>query len=132
MGRFAHDADLLDSFEGFCLNNRIKAGVFNLVGALKSVKLGYYDQKAKKYVNCVQLEKKLEIASCSGNISLRGSRIFVHAHITLADLKGRCWGGHLMKGSKIFAAEYFIQELKGKEFIRVYDKATGLNLWPLK
>ncbi|HNV23772.1 MAG TPA: DUF296 domain-containing protein, partial [Candidatus Omnitrophota bacterium] len=88
-----------------------------------------YKQQEQQYVECVSLEKKLEIVSCLGNISLKENKPFVHAHITLADLKGQCYGGHLMPGTIIFAAEYYIKELTGLELQRGLDQETGLSLW---
>ena len=74
-------------------------------------------------------EGNFEIVSCSGNISLKESEIFVHAHIVLADDKSQCFGGHLMPGCILFAGEYYIQELAGGKFRRKYDPETGLALW---
>jgi len=111
--------------------SHIKLGVFSVIGALTGAKLGYYKQDEKKYTDCVSLDKKLEIASCTGNISLLNSEIFVHAHIVLADHSGKAYGGHLMPGSTIFAAEYYIQELKGTPLERTRDPETGLNLWKI-
>ncbi|MBF0522099.1 MAG: DNA-binding protein, partial [Candidatus Omnitrophica bacterium] len=51
------------------------------------------------------------------------------AHIMLADWEGRCYGGHLMPGTMIFAAEYCIKELTGLELHRGHDQETGLSLW---
>ncbi len=129
VGRFKLRSDLLMSLTEFCKEENIKLGVFFVIGALTNAKLGYYDQDAKEYVECVSLDKKLEITSCIGNISLKDVEIFVHAHITLADHKGHCYGGHLMPGSIIFAAEYYIKELAGGELERKYDPETGLSLW---
>ena len=133
IGRFKTKSDLLVSLTNLCQKEDIKLGVFSVIGALTKVKLGYYNQPAKEYVECVQLNKKLEIASCIGNISLKDTKkdakIFIHAHITLADLTGQCYGGHLMPGSIIFAAEYYIKELTGGQLNREYDPETGLNLW---
>jgi len=129
IGRFQFKEDLLESITGLCEKENIRLGTFSVIGALTSVKLGYYKQDEKKYVECASLDKKLEIASCIGNISLKDSRIFVHAHITLADHKGACYGGHLVPGSSIFAAEYCVTELLGKELHRERDPETGLPLW---
>jgi uncharacterized protein len=129
IGRFEAEKDLLQEITGYCKKNKIQLGTFNIIGALKSAKLGYYDQTEKKYVFGVNLNKKLEICSCMGNISLKGEKIMVHAHVNLADLKGRCYGGHLLEGSRIFAAEFIIQELKGAVLTRKTDPATGLPLW---
>lgn len=130
IGRFPYKTDLLLSISEFCKKENIRLGVFTVIGALTSVRLGYYDREKDTYVECASLDKKLEITSCTGNISLKDSDIFIHAHITLADLSAQCYGGHLMKGSLIFAAEYRIQELIGGKMQRVPDTDTGLHLWP--
>ncbi len=129
IGRFRSRADLLESLTDFCVREGIRLGIFSVIGALSSARLGYYDQDAKQYVECVRLDKKLEIASCIGNISLKDSKVFVHAHITLADLQGKCHGGHLMPGAAVFAAEYYIKELTGGVLERRSDPETGLSLW---
>ena len=130
VGRFKSKTDLLNSLTELCRREDIKLGVFFVIGALTGVKLGYYKQDEKQYTECLVLDKKLEITSCMGNISLKDSQIFVHAHVTLADHNGQCYGGHLMPGSFIFAAEYYIQEFTGGDLKREYDPVTGLNLWP--
>ncbi len=129
LGRFEAGNDLLDSLTGFCKEQNIRLGVFNLIGAVRNAKLGYYDQGQKKYTGCVDLDKKLEISSCMGNISVKDGEIMVHAHITLADMDGKAFGGHLMQGTEVFAAEFFIQELVGAELVRGKDEKTGLPLW---
>lgn len=129
IGKFSHKADLLESLNKFCQDNNIKLGVFSVIGAVRCAKMGYYKQDEQQYIECVNLEKKLEIVSCLGNISLKDEKPFVHAHITLADWQGQCYGGHLMPGTVIFAAEYYIKELTGLELKRGLDKETGLSLW---
>jgi len=129
IGRFRAETGLLEALTDFCKKENIQLGVFSVIGALTRAKLGFYKQDEKKYAECVSLDKRLEITSCMGNISLLDSEIFVHAHITLADHNGAAYGGHLMSGSTIFAAEYYIKELKGATFKRMYDPETGLNLW---
>ncbi|MFH1369524.1 MAG: PPC domain-containing DNA-binding protein [Elusimicrobiota bacterium] len=129
IGRFEYGDDLLESLNGFCRKRKIKAGFFNLIGAVQNAKLGYYSQSEKKYTGCVEINKKLEIASCMGNVSIKEGEIFVHAHIVLADYTGKASGGHLMPGTKVFAAEYVIQELKNGKLVRVKDSVTGLPLW---
>ena len=129
IGRFQCGDDLLGSLTELCKKENIRAGVFSLIGAVQNAKLGYYDQAEKKYTGCVELNEKLEVVSCTGNISLKDGEIFVHAHIGLADNQGKAYGGHLMPGTIIFAAEYYIQELTGVTLERVKDMVTGLPLW---
>ena len=42
IGRFQHKSDLLLSLTEFCKKEDIRLGVFTVIGAVKSVKLGYY------------------------------------------------------------------------------------------
>ncbi|MCK5451572.1 MAG: DNA-binding protein [Candidatus Omnitrophica bacterium] len=132
IGRFAIGEDLLGTLTQFCEEKAIKLGEFAIIGAVKHAKMGYYLQNEQKYIDCVDLKKTLEITACLGNISLMNGKIFVHAHITLADHDGKCYGGHLMPGTEIFAAEYHIKELLGVELKRERDPETGLFLWKNK
>ena len=122
--------DLLLGLTDVCRKNNVTLGVFNAIGAVNKASLGYYDQLEKKYVETLNIDKKLEIASCSGNISLSGdNEIFVHAHVVFAGHDGRCYGGHLMPGASVFACEYHITEFEGIVLKRRKDSNTGLNLW---
>ena len=121
--------DLLKALTDICNQENIRLGEFSLVGALKGVFMGYYLQAEQKYVTCVELKDTLEIASCIGNVSLKEGEIFVHVHIVVADHNGVCYGGHLMEGSEVFAAEYVVRELTGIDLNRVLDDETGLSLW---
>jgi predicted DNA-binding protein with PD1-like motif len=129
LGRFECGDDLLNAITEFCRKNKIQLGIFNVIGAVKSAKLGYYNQDKKQYTTCIELNEKLEIASCMGNISLKDGEIIAHAHIVLGDMKGKSYGGHLMPGAKIFAAEFYVHELVGAELHRAKDAVTGLPLW---
>ena len=129
MGRLQAGDDLLPALTEFCNNNNIKLGAFSVIGAVTQAKLGYFDQENKQYTGCVELDKKLEIASCMGNISLKDGGIMVHAHIVLADWEGKAYGGHLMPGTNVFAAEFNILEYTGAELNRGKDAVTGLPLW---
>ena len=105
----------------------METGVFWAIGALSSAELGYYDQVKHEYGK-IPVEEPVELASCSGNISIRDGQPFVHAHAVLADREGKTLGGHLMKGC-VFAAEVHLQELSGQSVRRVHDPITGLKLW---
>jgi predicted DNA-binding protein with PD1-like motif len=76
----------------------------------------------------VDLEGPLEILSCIGNISLKDGIPFVHAHMTLADAKGRAYGGHVMPGC-IVGATFEVTVLAYKfELTRKLDPHTQLHL----
>ena len=123
-----HNEDLLNAIEAFCNKASIQTAVFSLIGAVKSVTLGSYDQNQQVYVTAKRQEP-LEIVHCTGNISLRDGNIAVHAHAVLADEHGQTIGGHLFSETLVFAGEMFIQELIGPSLERQYDNTTGLYLW---
>jgi len=123
-----HGDDLHGAITGYCLKNKIKAGLILAVGALKNAKVSFYDQAKKKYL-AETFNRPLEILSCLGNVSLKDGQPFVHAHLTVSDKSGRVFGGHLEKGSIVFACECAILETSGELLNRKFDKLTALNLW---
>ncbi|MCK9564747.1 MAG: DNA-binding protein [Methanothrix sp.] len=125
--RLDHGADIIGQITNLAEENKIKTGALSAIGALSRAELGYYDQVSHEYCK-ISLEEPVELASCSGNISIREGLPFVHAHAVLSDRTGRTWGGHLVCGT-IFAAELYLQELSGLPLKRVPDSITGLKLW---
>ena len=99
------------------LKKDIKAGwIVTCVGSLTDVTL--------RYANCSahELHGHFEIVSLVGTLSQRGDS---HLHLCMSDSKGKCIGGHLLRGSKVFTtAEIVIGESKDLEFIRAADGAT--------
>lgn len=126
--RLPHSGDLLDELNKICLEKGIAAGSISVIGAVKSARVGFYNQSEKKY-EAIVFDKSLEIASCTGNISLKEGKPFAHLHITLSDRDGSVYGGHLMPGTIIFAAEAHIQSFEGEAPVRERDEGTGLPLW---
>ncbi|MEM0498176.1 MAG: DUF296 domain-containing protein [Methanothrix sp.] len=122
-----HGSDIMEAIRDAAADLSIYAGFFSVIGALSSVDLAYYDQKEKVYRQR-SFEGEFEIASCTGNISLKDGQRFVHAHIALADENYNLFGGHLL-GGRVFAAELHIMGLEGEPPVREYDPVTGLFLW---
>lgn len=127
LARLDYDSEILESITSIAEKLSIDIGAFTAIGALKSAQLGYYDQDSHQY-RSIEIDHPVEIASLTGNISIRDSRPFVHAHAVLADSAGKATAGHLQKG-RIFAAELYLQELRGELLVRVHDPVTDLYLW---
>lgn len=127
IARLDHGVDIISQIADLAKNEKIGAAVFSAIGALMQADLAYYDQASREYRK-IAIDKPVELVSCSGNISIRDSQPFVHAHASIADSEGCVWGGHLI-GGKAFAAEICVQELFGEPLIRKYDPITGLYLW---
>jgi predicted DNA-binding protein with PD1-like motif len=121
-------ADLYESISKICTEEDIKIGRVTALGAVQQAAFAYYDQKRKLY-KPITFKKHLEILNCTGNVSLKDGKPFVHVHATFADSKGTVVGGHLTAGTVVFACELTIEELEGKALDRKPDEITGLNLW---
>jgi uncharacterized protein len=130
VGRLPHGGDLITALEAFCGRHEIQTAVFSLIGAVSSATLGTYDQKQQVYVTFT-VEGSLEVLSCTGNISVKDGKPFVHAHVILCGEEGKTIGGHLFPGTVIFAGEAHITELNGPPLVREYDRTTGLMLWDM-
>jgi predicted DNA-binding protein with PD1-like motif len=127
MVRFRQDADLIRSITELARRKGIEAGSFTAIGALKRAKLGYYDQKNRKYRE-MMIAAPHELVSCVGNVSLSEGKPFVHAHVVLGDEKGNTKAGHLLEGI-VFAAEVHLRQLEGPKLERKLDEVTNLWLW---
>jgi len=125
VGRLPYDCECVRELTTFAEKHNIKSAVFNLIGAAKSAKLAYYDQKAKKYRE-FEVNEETEVVSCTGNISWKDGRPFVHAHASLAKEDGTTVGGHL-RGMRVFAVEVYLRRFKDP-IERIPDEVTGLNL----
>ena len=121
------DVDLVQSITGFATDRGIETGSLVAIGALKKAKLGYYDQKKNRYRE-IKVDSPTEIASCTGNISLREGRPFAHIHVVLSDANGNTKAGHLLEGT-VFVAEVHLRTLQGARLERRHDNSSGLWLW---
>ena len=128
MGNLDRGADLLESLTRLCADRGVSLGRITGIGAVQKAAIGYFDQASKEY-QTISLDRRLEITSLLGNVSLKEGNPMVHAHITLADEEGRCYGGHLAPGTVVFVFEYQIEVFTGDRIERVLDPDSGLFLW---
>ena len=128
--RIFEDEDLAEAIQKRTEESGVKAGFFMLIGSLKKAVIGYYSER--RY-NSIQLAGPLEIASCTGNVSIdKSGEILIHSHIVVANEKGEAFGGHLMKDSFVGAtAELVIVEAAEVNLERIFDEKKKLNLWRL-
>jgi len=112
--------DLKEELVKFTRESHIQAGcILTCVGSLKRASLRMADENVTK-----ELEKKFEITSLVGTLSLDG----VHLHITLTDETGSAIGGHLKENCLIYStAEIVIGELENVTFSRQPDAETGFK-----
>ena len=128
VGRLPHGKDLFASVKYFCKESSIQTATFSIFGAVSSATIGNFDQKQHVYVTLTE-RSPLDILVCTGNVSLNDQDLFIHAHIVLADKRGKIVGGNLFSETIIYAGEIDLQELIGNPLERTYDETTGLLLW---
>lgn len=128
VGRLPYGSDLLDGLTAFAKQEGIQIGKITAIGATMHAVVAYYDQTTRTY-NPMEFSGGMEILALNGNISLRDGEPFVHAHILLGDREGKTFGGHLMKGTTLWALELFVEEYEGDYLDRKPDPETGLWLW---
>jgi hypothetical protein len=120
-------SDLLKELNDFVHTQGINLAWFS--GAVSSATFRYYDQPTQSWVD-LQHDQRLEVAGMVGNVSLLNGEPIVHAHITFADEKGRCFGGHLGPNTMVFNIEILLTTLSAsKSVVRKMDSQTGLTIW---
>jgi predicted DNA-binding protein with PD1-like motif len=127
--RFVENEDILETATDVAEKAGISVGFFFLIGTLKKAKLGFF--REGKY-EAIEMNQPLEIVSCLGNVSIRKSMVFAHAHIAVSNDKGIVFGGHVMPECIIGATgELVLVEAKGLRLIRKFDEEIKLHLWSL-
>lgn len=116
--RLEPGTDLRDALAEYVLERNIRAGIIlSGVGSLHCPTLRYANNHAH-----TQLDGYFEILSLSGTLSCTGN----HIHMMIADSKGKCYGGHLVTGCRVYTtAEIVMAELPGWNFSREPDERTG-------
>lgn len=120
--------DAYDSLTEYARTNNIRAASLTFLGAVRRASLRYYDQDERRYVDFT-IDEHLEVLAGVGNLSVLDGEPFLHAHAAFADADGRAFGGHLNRGTEVFALEATIWQLDGTAPVREPDDCTGLTLW---
>lgn len=120
--------EVISTLTDYCAKQGIKAAVFNGIGAVERIKIGYYELKTKKYFWSEE-EGDLEVASMNGNVAIVDGKPFVHAHAVLSrcDDTYSCIGAHVKEAYVAVTLEVFLEELDMK-LGRALNEEIGLKL----
>jgi uncharacterized protein len=119
--------DVSAELERFAAAHNLSGSSFKAIGALQSVKLGWFDWKTKKYKTAVALREQVELLSLIGDIALKDGRPQVHAHVVVGRSNGRAYGGHLLEGKVRPTCEIILTESPvGMQ--RQFDPESGIAL----
>lgn len=118
--RLTLGTDLKQAVVAYVKQQGILAGsLLSCVGCLShaSIRLANESQS-------LELDGPLEILTLSGTLTPE----HVHLHVSVADKKGRVYGGHLQDGSIVsFTAEVCLAEYTNMSFCREPDPTTGFT-----
>lgn len=126
--RLATGDDLTSAITTYCADNGIRSASVAFLGAVRRASLRYYNQDEKRYQD-FDIHEHLEIVAGTGNVSVLDGEPFLHAHAAFADEDGHAYGGHVNRGTEVFAVEVTLVELSGVAPVRQLDETTGLMLW---
>ena len=91
--------ELAEGLLQFAKEQKLSSASFKAVGALSSVRLGWFSWESKRYEPSVTLDEQVELLSLIGDIALKDGQPVVHAHAVIGRKDGTAHGGHLLKAS---------------------------------
>jgi predicted DNA-binding protein with PD1-like motif len=109
-------SDLYEAVSGYLREHDIRAGSVACIGAVRSARLGWWDQEDEEY-RFFDVSEPCEVISGTGSVSEVGGEPFLHLHISLGNRTGQMVGGHVEAGTEVYAMELTIQELVGDPLI---------------
>lgn len=126
--RLERGEELIATLTDFCTKRGIQSAVFQGIGAVEQVEIGYYDLGKREYY----FKKEagvFEVASMQGNVALVEGKPFIHAHAVLSrcDETLECIGAHIKEAYVAVTLEVFFTALD-TPVSRSLDADIGLKL----
>ena len=124
--RFERGESVLDLFHAFLAEREIRFGYFSAIGAVGHVTFGYYRLDTQSYI-WHEVDEDVEVASWSGNVSIRDGAPWAHTHAVFGKMDGSTLGGHVRDAIVGATLELVLNVLPGR-MDRELDPAIGLAL----
>ena len=119
--------EIIESLKKLCMDEDIRLGRVEAIGATDRAVIGVFDPEKKEY--CTEkIDEFMEIASLNGNITAVGGKPYIHLHAALADRRYVIHGGHVFEMRVGATCEMFVTVLDGA-VTRNKDEELGINLW---
>lgn len=123
IARCERGEDLYSCLTKLVVENNIRSGCFQVIGAVKKGKLGVFENGKYEWI---EHEGALEISSCIGNVAIKEGKPFVHCHAVLGDHKGTVISGHVGEGCIVEPTAEIHMQIYDGEIRRRPDPDTGL------
>jgi predicted DNA-binding protein with PD1-like motif len=119
--------ELASGLSRFAAEHKLSAASFKAVGALSSVRLGWFSWESKTYKPSVNLDEQLELLSLIGDVALKDGKPVVHAHAVVGKEDGTAHGGHLLEAHIRPTCEVVLTE-SPSHLQKFVDPESGLAL----
>lgn len=121
--------EIVETLKKFCVDEDIKLGTVQGIGATNDVEIGGFETDTKEY-HSKKYEGDYEIAPLLGNITTMDGEVYLHIHINLAGIDNKAISGHLNSAVVSATFECVIHRIDG-EVDREFSNEIGLNLLEL-
>jgi predicted DNA-binding protein with PD1-like motif len=112
--RFSTGDELLSGLTDLALKNHITAAYVTGIGGLSTGMLGWGDPSNGAFKK-IPIDRKAELVSLVGDISMRDGRPYVHLHGVVAFSDGTTRGGHVIEAHIAPVAEIAVVALESGE-----------------
>ena len=119
--------ELAAELKKFAADQQLTGSSFKAIGALASVKLGWFNWKTKRYDTSVELNEQIELLSLIGDIAVKDGKPQVHAHVVIGKSDGTALGGHLIEAKVRPTCELVLTE-SPVHLQKQIDPESGLAL----
>jgi uncharacterized protein len=119
--------ELAAGLRQFAKEQKLSAASFKAVGALSSVRLGWFSWETKRYEPSVTLDEQVELLSLIGDVALKDDEPVVHAHAVVGKKDGTAHGGHLLEARIRPTCEVVLTESPA-HLQKFVDPESGLAL----
>jgi predicted DNA-binding protein with PD1-like motif len=127
---FSKGDEILSGLTEFAEREKIAAGYFSAIGALKSARFGWFDPERKAYRD-IPINRQVELISLIGDVGLVNGAPQIHAHGAVGLPDGRVRGGHLLHAIAWPTLELFFTACP-TTLIKKHDDETDLFLFDAK
>jgi predicted DNA-binding protein with PD1-like motif len=119
--------ELASGLKQFASEQEMSGSSFKAIGALSSVKLGWFNWQTKQYQNAVALDEQVELLSLIGDIASKDGEPQVHAHVVVGRSDGTAHGGHLLEAIVRPTCEVILTE-SPRHLQKQIDPESGIAL----
>lgn len=126
MLRFDKGEEVFAKLAEFLAEEKIDNCVFNAIGAVSEIELGYFNDHLKEYRRKPYYEA-LEVISLMGNACMADGQPSVHAHGMFGRTDFTTLGGHVFKLLVSVTCEMFLIKLDG-QMARKHNEEFNLKL----